>query len=993
MSPLYAQFLQRLQDRGFTGDVERDYAQRFAQATDNSIYQLLPEAVLYPTSTDDLQLMMQLLAEPKFHNVVISGRGGGTGTNAQSLTNGIMVDTSRHMNRILEINPQERWARVQCGVVKDQLNEAIAPHGLFFAPETSTSNRCTIGGMVNTDASGQGSVIYGKTRHHVLEMVSVLHDGSLLHSAPKAVNGNSTVESINQQLQQLHHRIKDDISRIFPNLNRNLTGYDLANLISDNGEVNFNALLCGSEGTLALTSEIKINLLPIPKKSALVLVFYPSFQQSLQDAQALMSGTPDAIETIDSKVLEQARRSKVWHSVQHLFPVQDGVDGINFVELLAETDEQLDDKIARFETFLQSGKRSGFTVVKDAADINQIWNVRKLSVGLLGNVKGDARPIAFVEDVAVPPEQLANFIEAFRTLLDEHGLYYGMFGHVDAGVLHVRPAINMKDPQQAKLIRTLTDQVAQLTKNHGGILWGEHGKGVRSEYAPLFFAELYPALQTIKALFDPHNQLNPGKIATPSSTIPLLKIDEVTTRGEQDRLINDEAFKLFASGLYCNGNGACFNYHPNSLMCPTWKATGERNQSPKGRSGLVRDWLRQQSLEQRDLIDDQRRIRRQPLSLLIDKAKHQLQRWQGKHDFSHDVYEALDHCMSCKSCAGQCPIEVNIPDMRSHFFELYHGRYFRPLQHHVAGWLEPMLPWLAKIKSLYNSTVNHPWIDALSKLTIGLQDIPSITHSDPTQAGLDAGAQLATPELLASLPAKQRSRTVIIIQDAFTSFFETPLLIDTVKLLNHLGYLPLVAPFQPNGKVLHVYGFLGRFEKVARTHGADLQRLAQDGVTLMGIDAATTLTYQDEYRHVLGDNAPPVLLMSEWLAQELPRIQALNIDLSEQAKEAFVLLGHCTETSNKPESPNQWVQFFAALGLTLRYQPTGCCGMAGIYGHESRHVDNSKKLYEMSWQEPVTQYRGRVLATGYSCRSQVKRFDGEVLRHPIQAVVQFLSAM
>ena len=1007
----YQQFAQQLAKRGFEGDIELSYADRTVLATDNSIYQVMPEGVLYPASTQDIQLILTLAHEKEYQSIVVSPRGGGTGTNGQSLTSGFMVDTSRYMNQVLEINAQERWARVQAGTVKDFLNEEAARYGLFFAPELSTSNRATVGGMVNTDASGQGSVVYGKTRHHVLELTSVLADGSLCRSAPVDNNElNSLCQrsdrtgAIYRTLHDIHTKHHEQVAHIFPKLNRNLTGYDLANIVREDGRFDLNAILCGSEGTLAMVSEIKVNLLPIPNHSALVLVFYKSFQESLQDAQNLMAANPTSIETIDSRVLGLARSDAIWEMVKAFFPTNNAdIDGINFVEFTGDNEQAIQAGIDRLMAELDKPVRlwrSGHHIVHGSANVKKIWAMRKQAVGLLGNMKGDARPIPFVEDVAVPPENLAEFIRQFRALLDSHNLNYGMFGHVDAGVLHVRPAIDMKDQQQEKLVRSISDDVATLAQHHGGVLWGEHGKGVRSEYSPAFFADLYPVLQQIKSVFDPYNQLNPGKLATPvqqestdsdNSQIPLLKIDEVPTRGQADRTIDRQAFEAFSQGMYCNGNGACFNYNPNSAMCPTWKATYQRTDSPKGRSSLVREWLRLQTAAGMDITSEVQHIRqKQGFTEAGQKLVNLVKKWRGEEDFSHEVYSALDNCMSCKSCAGQCPIQVNVPDLRSRFFELYHGRYPRPVKHHVAAILEPALPVLAKAQWVYNRVINWTITDKLSSSALGLTQLPTIASPSPIKETCHAGAQTATPGLLDRLSEADRQKAVVIAQDAFTSFFETPLLTDLVKLLTKLGYRPFVAPYKPNGKVLHVYGFLGRFEKVAQTNARELKHLADKGVSLVGIDAAVTLTYRDEYREIMGDNSPEVLLLSEWFTTQLETIKALQLNL----KGEYTLLGHCTEVTNVPAAPSQWQQLFAATGLKLTYQPTGCCGMAGIYGHETRNQTISRKLYDLSWKAVVEHpdHSDKLVATGYSCRSQVKRFGHINIPHPVQKLLVCLES-
>lgn len=1002
---LYHDFADQLAQQGFTGDIELDYGTRTVLATDNSIYQIVPQGLLYPRSTADLSLLLQLASQERYRSVVLSPRGGGTGTNGQSLTGGLLVDTSRYMNQILKINTHERWARIQAGVIKDELNEQLAEYGLFFAPELSTSNRATVGGMVNTDASGQGSVIHGKTRHHVLELTSVLSDGTVWHSSPvdeptleQLCQRQDRVGAIHRQVAAIDRQHREQVAATFPRLNRNLTGYDLANIRNSQGQFDLNAILCGSEGTLALISEIKVNLLPIPVVSALVLVFYRSFQASLEDAQTLMTARPDSIETMDSKVLALARTGTVWESVRDFFPEDnDAVDGINLIEFTGDSQAQLQAGIDRLMAVLTqdpSGQRLGHHTVTDLANIKSLWAMRKQAVGLLGKMAGEARPVPFVEDVAVPPKNLAAFIQGFRALLDRYQLNYGMFGHVDAGVLHVRPALDMKDPKQEALIRVISDQVVALAQAHGGVLWGEHGKGIRSEYAPEFFAELYPALQAIKAAFDPHNQLNPGKIATPQPDGALLKIDGVPTRGQYDRTIDQKAFATFIAGMHCNGNGACFNYSPKSAMCPTWKLTRNRVHSPKGRSALIREWLRLQSAQGLAIDQETRRIRqpkniRQRLTGHAERIRNYWRKYRGESDFSHEVYQAMDSCMSCKSCTGQCPVQVNVPDLRARYFELYHQRYPRPLKHHLASWLEPLLPVMAHSRWLYNRVSQSSWGDALFARLTGLQGLPAIASSAPLRDCCQAGAAIAAPRVVDALPAGEREKTVIIVQDAFTSFFETSLLIDLVELLIRLGYRPLVAPFKPNGKVLHIYGFLGRFARVAQVNGEQLSRLAASGIPLVGLDAAVTLTYRDEYREVMGDNSPEVQLLSEWFAGQLDSIRQLNLGLEGR----YTLLSHCTEATNAPASIGHWQALYRACGLQLDYQPTGCCGMSGIYGHETRNQAASRQLYKLSWQAIVDNpdHAERLVATGYSCRSQVKRQSQVQPLHPVQGILKALK--
>jgi FAD/FMN-containing dehydrogenase/Fe-S oxidoreductase len=1001
----YLHFIDTLQTYGFEGDLCPDYANRTVLATDNSLYQVLPQGVIYPKNINDLITLTELSNMTQFHDIVLSPRGGGTGTNGQSLTDGLVVDISKHMNQVLEINAKERWVRVQSGVVKDQLNAAIKPYGLFFAPELSTSNRATIGGMINTDASGQGSCAYGKTRDHVLALKTVLLDGSVLDSS--AINDKNLDQNkqkanrvghihtvVNDIQQQFHQKIDDT----FPKLNRCLTGYDLAHIRDDNGDFNLNNILCGSEGTLGFIAEAKLNLLPIPNNTALVNLRYENFNAALRDAEAIMAVGPTSIETVDSKVLNLAKGDIVWETVSEFFPEDNNdpapLEGVNFVEYTADSPEALQEKMQPLLNQLDNASDNismGYTIAYDQG-VNKIWGMRKKSVGLLGNIQGEARPMPFVEDTAVPPENLADFIVEFRALLDSHKLQYGMFGHVDAGVLHVRPILDMKDPQQAKLVRIITDQVVELTHKYGGLLWGEHGKGVRSEYSPKFFGPLYPQLQRIKKAFDPRNQLNPGKIATPAADIPLLKIDEVTTRGELDRSIKVESWEGYSEGMFCNGNGACHNWDPNDAMCPSWKGTRKRTHTPKGRASLMREWLKQLSERNVEAVSASQSLQKKPIYELawsfIPRIKNTFKKRRGEYDFSHEVHESMMGCLACKSCVGQCPVKVDVPEFRSKFLELYYSRYLRPLKDYFVGSLEMVLPYAAKAPKVYNAVMGATWVQKILEKTAGLSDSPLLSTIDFDQELQKLGVRYADLENIAELSDEEKASAVIIVQDAFTRFFETQFVLDSIQLLQALGFTPLISPFLPNGKPLHVHGFRKAFNNTVQKTSEKLNALASTGIPLVGLEPSMTLAYRGEYQKAT-DNAPTVMLMQEWLVTQQSQLEKYQSGVTTQYK----LLAHCTEKTNAPASIKQWQEVFSALGHQLHIVNVGCCGMAGTYGHETQNLETSKHIYSLSWSEVINNPENEdvLVASGFSCRSQVKRIDGKRVPNPLEVLLDTLT--
>lgn len=951
----------------FKGEIDGSDAARQVYSTDNSIYQRRPMAIVYPKDIDDLKLLMQLISEAQYRQIVLTARGGGTGTNGQSLTDGIVVDVSRHMNKILSIDPIKKTARVQAGVVKDQLNAALKPYGLFFAPELSTSNRATIGGMINTDASGQGSCRYGKTHHHVLGLTTVLRGGEVLETqALDHHNWSSQIQSKNSAVQTLYKKIFDlvanhqsTIQQNFPTLNRSLTGYDLPHVLTEQ-EFNLNHLICGSEGTLGLIAEAELNLLPIPAERMLINIGYANFHDTLCDAKALMALQPLSIETVDSKVLNLAKQDLVWHEVARYFPDGENgiqIEGINLIEIDAvdlHTLHQLKINFLHHLAADQSVKRLTITTAEGTPQVEAVYKMRKRAVGLLGNVQGEKRPQPFVEDTAVPPEHLADYIAEFRALLDAEKLEYGMFGHVDAGVLHVRPLMDMKDPESLQVMKRVTDRVVELTHKYHGVLWGEHGKGLRSAYAPLFFGEAYPLLQEVKALFDPYNQLNPGKIATPNSQLKakLIPVTEVKLRGDFDRQIHAQEWREYGATMHCNGNGACFNYDLDDPMCPSYKVTRDRIHSPKGRATLVKEWLR------REHVGEQ------------------------SETFEQEVYEALHGCLSCKSCTGQCPVKVDIPSAKAQFLAKYHQRNGRQTRDYLLAKLEAWLPKISLFANLYNVVQRFSWMKKLQQKYFKLVDLP-LFHPQAKVNLAQHGAILLDD---INQLDKVSKNSVIIVQDAFTRYFDTPVLLETLALCRKLGITAYILPYFENGKPLHVHGFLDEFEKIKQQNIQLFQRVAKTDIAMIGIDPAMTLVFRQEYQDGATSDYQ-VLLLQEWLKRVIEQKQ---LKLKSQPLPVFQLASHCTERTQVADSVQVWQQIFQHFGLELKALKLGCCGMAGTYGHEAEHRNLSQHIYMQSWQKQIDLHGEVVLATGYSCRTQVKRFSAQGVLHPIQILNRYL---
>ncbi|RDE07361.1 FAD-binding and (Fe-S)-binding domain-containing protein [Sphingomonas aracearum] len=960
VATLASAFADALAARGFAGDYERDLGAREVASTDNSIYQVRPLAIAYPRSAADVQ-RIAAAAHALGGKVSLSARGGNTGTNGQSLNNGVIVDFGRHMNRILSITPTPTGAAVlvEPGVVLDQLNATLAAHGLFFPPMVSTASRATIGGMVATDASGKGSRIYGKTSDYLAAMDIVLADGTEWAVTPlnraavaKIAQGTDRIAAIHREALRVAEENDAEIEAVFPKINRGLTGYNLQRLWDAQADRFFLApLLAGSEGTLALTAAITVNAIPTPRTRALALIRYDSFDAGLRDVQRLLKSDPLAVEILDDKILSVAQEDVLWAQIGEVIgpaPATRPVHAMTYVEFAGEPD-QVRGGLDRLSSLANDGPEAivDWKIVTDPKAIGQLWSLREKSVGLLARLGGGKQGMPFVEDTAVPPERLADYVAEFRALLDGHGLSYGMFGHADVGCLHVRPFLDMKDPAQADLIRPISDRVAALAKSYGGLLWGEHGRGFRGEYSPFFFGPtLYAELRRIKAAFDPRNILNPGKLAAPDAGATIDRIDAVPMRGAFDRQISPALLEEFDRSVACNGNGACYSWDALNAMCPSYKASRDRAQSPKGRAALLRGWARAES---------------------IGSAE--------REELAEATAASLSTCLSCKACTTLCPVKVDVPTMKSRFLADYYRTRKRPARHRLLAQMERLLGVARRMPRTTNA-VTHSGLAAPVLARAGFVDLPAVEPARRSQL-----PAIATPDVLAALSPAERERAIILVEDSFTATFDGALVERTSALLKGLGFTVFRLPPRPNGKALHVVGLRKPFAKIAQARVAEQGALAGFGVPLVGLDAATALMNEQEYREFAPND-----LRIEGLETFLQRAIGKGLCGAPRPRQdgIYTLLGHCTEQALRPETLATWVRILAHFGIEAQAKRTGCCGMAGMFGHEIEHQAMSRRLFELSWSDAVAGGGDAVLVTGFSCRSQVKRLAGFRPRHPAE---------
>lgn len=1046
----YVKFLEALTSSNFSGEIEDRYAARLLVATDNSVYQRMPQAVLFPKSKEDVVEIFKLASRSEFKSVKFAPRGGGTGTNGQSLTDGIVIDMSRHMKNVWGFNPQERSIYVQPGVIKDELNELTAKENLFFSPELSTSSRATIGGMLSNDAAGQGSLVYGRTSEHILEVDVVLEDGSTALFKPVSgdeLKAKLALKNLEGEIYRtVYSLIKDNAAAIkqhFPKLNRFLTGYDLDHAYDPKSDtLNLCRLVCGAEGTLCTVVGAKLDLTVKPTYRALCVVKYENFDSALRHANALIKAGVFSVETVDSKVLNLAKKDPVWLSVKDYITDVEGaeISGVNIVEFNGMDTEKVKAFMLKLydQTIKQSQKRQmgilGACIVETKEGIAAVYGMRKKAVGLLGSAAGAKKLVAFTEDTVVPPENLADYILEFRTLLDGMNVTYGMFGHVDTGLMHVRPALDLTTDEDREKLVKISDGVVELVKKYGGQMWGEHGRGYRSCYGEVFFGELYPLARKVKAAFDKDNRLNPGKICVPfgNETDKLVAVDD-PMRGDLDRTIDIRVRDSFDGAMNCNGNGQCFSYSTASLMCPSYRYSKDHVKSPKGYSGLMREWLRLMTergvdinaAEEKLTIEASReRTFKESCVAAVSYVNNLFERTYNtlfeREDFNHEYLGHVATCLSCKSCKTQCPAHVNSAELNSRFLNFYYSRYLRPSMDFLCMNAERTNPLMARVPRLSNALLQNSLSKLLVENIFKFVDLPKFNERTLRQQAKDANIQVLTAK-----EAEERAAhyDVIVVSNAFTASYEADGLIDLAKLVRSMGFKVAILKPYTNGKLLVIRGARAAFIRKARPQAERLARLNAKGLTLIGFDPALTICYRDEYKSLI-PNCPDfnVMLPEEWLKQAL----ASEKFLAKEAKiknaleaivrrktpdqevssgavnegviascdytEDFYLFCHCTEQALVPLSVQMWQQILAHFKLRLMPVSVACCGMAGLFGHMKDNLDETRTVYEQNWQAKIRERDfAQCLITGFSCRSQVHRMEHKRANHPIHVLANLLE--
>lgn len=936
-----------LYNNNFKGSIDADVANRIINSTDNSIYELLPQLIVAPYNSDDVELLISTLNLTQFRSLSITARGGGTGTNGQSLTNGIVIDFSKYMTRIISYDDINCTVTVEPGVILANLNQYLKKYDVFFAPNISTANRATIGGMVATDAAGKGSLIYGKTSDHIVNMHFILMNGQRIDTQV-----DDALEIFKPIISFLNNQdIQQEISKCFKPLSRLLSGYNIKECYQDNS-LNLNKLIAGSEGTLGIITQITLKVLPIPKHKTLVAIHYDNLIDAVSDSEFLLSYYPNTIEVVDEKIQSFANSHPSMRDLNKVLLLKDDDKVVsNFVEFIEYDKIILESKTNKFKIALDS-RGARYVVINEYDVINKLWSLRSLAVGLAAKINVQAPAVAFVEDAIIPPKHLKNFIREFQLILDNRQLNYAMYGHLDVGCIHVRPGLNLQLESDRKLIRLITEEVFGLVNKYDGLLWGEHGKGIRGEYVERTFGKkLYPILKQIKYIFDPFNRLNPHKLVSNDS---VWKIDEVLMRGELDSKIPLEIQKSYNNAMICNGNGTCFNKEDVNVMCPSYKVTNERKHSPKGRAMLVKEWLR--ALTKNDL--------------------------QHSKKIAKLAKEALDGCLGCKGCTGLCPTNVSIPDIKSQFYYDYYKVYNkRSFNNFISAYLEHILLYFSTIPIIWNIFVKYFTKNNLFSTVFGFVDLPVFSSTGYLKKELE---RLNVP-LYTEKTNFSEENVVVIFAEIFTGFLDKNVLFATISVFKKMGYNPYVIYPRPSGKALITNGFIEEFKKVASINSNLIKKLNKKNIPVICLENTITIMFNEEYKK-FANQTIKVFSLSEFLCLDVYGLLE-KFNKQQTSVHSLNLLLHCTEQSLKIEEAKFWQNIFEKiLNTKLDFKRLGCCGMAGTYGHEKRHFSNSRRLFKMHWEDTVNDKSYECLVAGYSCRVQIRRLNNISFRHPIEFI-------
>ncbi len=953
------------------GELNVDKLSKTLYATDASVYRKIPLAVAFPKTVNDIKTLVFFAKE---NNLGLIPRTAGTSLAGQCVGDGIVVDVSKYFTTILDLDLKKKQVTVQPGVIRDELNLFLAPHGLFFGPNTSTSNRCMIGGMVGNNSSGTTSIQYGVTRDKVVALKTILSDGSEVGF--KAISEKEFQEKT--RLDTLEGKIYNDIHKELinketrneiinefpkPEIHRRNTGYAVDELLKaavfdGNEHFNFCKLLSGSEGTLAFTTEITLQLDNIPPKlSAMVVAHYKTLEDCLADVVPVMKHRLHTCEMMDKVILDCTKNNRA--QLANRFFVEGDPAALLMLEVKSETEKDLEKQLNELLATIQKSNLSYASPILKTEDINKALELRKAGLGLLGNIVGDMKAVACIEDTAVALDDLRDFIGEFTQIMKEYGQNAVYYAHAGAGELHLRPILNLKKSGDVALFRAITTDVAKLTKKYKGSFSGEHGDGiVRAEFIPLMIGNKnYDLLKRIKSYFDPSHIFNPGKIVDAYPMDKSLRYEIDREEPELKTLMDfSDSEGILKAAEKCNGSGDCRKTHlVSGAMCPSYHATKNEKDTTRGRANALRELLTSS-----------------------DKA----------NKFDHpELKEVFDLCLSCKACSSECPSNVDIATLKAEFLYQYQEANGYPLRSKLFAHntklnrLGSRISWFTNL--VYGSPLLSGWVKKMSGVA-SERSLPKVSNFN-----FDTYIQKFKNQYI------KKNKKVILYIDEFTHYLDIELGKDAIELLVRLGY-DIQLFYAESGRTYLSKGFLKQAKKIAVENVGQLKVFAEQNWPIVGLEPSAILTFRDEYKRLVEDKegaeaiAKHSFLIEEFLANEI-REGAIRKEQFTTISKTVKIHNHCHQKALS----NQKVTF-DVLNLPENYSvsiiASGCCGMAGSFGYEKEHYDISMKIGELRLFPSIRKSEDDVIiaANGTSCRHQIYDGTKRVALHPITVLKEAL---
>jgi len=948
----------------FDGEILDDNLHKIIYATDASVYQKIPKAVAFPKTTNDLKSLIRFANHNK---IGLIPRAAGTSLAGQCVGDGIVVDVGRNFNSIIQIDPENKRVKVQPGVIRDDLNRDLKQHNLFFGPNTSTSNRCMIGGMVGNNSSGTTSIQYGTTRDKIISAKCILSDGSEVTFETESLEniilkskGSSLESNLYKYTLALveNDELKQDIKKEYPkeDIHRRNTGYAIDDVLlqfDKHKKINLARLICGSEGTLAFITEVDLSLddLP-PNHSVMIAAHFNTIADCMQAVPICMKHDLYACEMIDDTILDTTKNHLKYKAYR--FFINDEPRAILLLELNAHSEKDLERQVLSLKNDLEQKTNSFAFPILFEDDIEKALTLRKAGLGLLGSIVGDNKAVACIEDTAVSVQDLPAYIDEFATLMRTFKQKPVYYAHAGAGELHLRPILNLKTKKGVDDFKTITHDVAKLVKKYKGSLSGEHGDGiVRSNFIELMIGErCYQSLKELKETLDPHNILNPGKIIDSFSIDQNLRYETNRIEPKVKNFLNFEAEQdLLHAAENCNGSGDCRkSAQASGGMCPSYHATKNENDTTRARANALRHYITNpDSLDQKELMS------------------------------------TFDLCISCKACKRECPSNVDVSSFKAEVTYQYYKNHKRPFRDYAIAYNDKINGIFQHFTGLYN------WGSRQNALSNPIKKILGF-HTDRSLPTL---SKTTLKDFIKSKVEKENwkvkpKKTVYLFVDEFTNRLESEIGMDAYELLTALGYLVKILPNKQSGRAFLSKGFLDKARNIAEYNVNLYKDIVTKETPLLGIEPSAILSFRDDYLRLVNDSneaeklSENVYLIDEFIANEINEGNITASQFTNEECEVKLHL-HCHQKAlSNSKSTFDMVNVLENSKVTII--PSGCCGMAGGFGYEAEHFDISQKIGELILFPAVRKSSKStyVLANGSSCRHQIKDATNRKALHPVR---------